>query len=254
MKFRLAPSVVLYCALSLVLLSHCSHRTQAQPIPNKTSNANRLSSAEQDVLNEINQARLHPAEYASNLEGLKPFFKGKEYSPQGQAALSTTEGWDAVEDAIRFLRATQPQSPLTLSHGLCLAALAHVKDQSGTGATGHKGLDNGLIEQRVRAFGTWQGGIGENLSYGSESARERVMTWLIDDGFASRGHRKRLLSGDYKVAGLSCGPHPEFGTMCVITLAGGFSDIDSAKQPPSNQTKSITPIQKPKRKKTARRV
>jgi hypothetical protein len=63
----------------------------------------------------------------------------------------------------------------------------------------------------VKPFGTWQGAIGENLTYGNESARERVLTWLIDDGFASRGHRKRLLSSEYKVAGLACGPHPEFG-------------------------------------------
>jgi len=106
----------------------------------------------------------------------------------------------------------------------------------------------------------WQGGVGENLSYGNESARERVVTWLIDDGVSTRGHRTRLLSADYKVAGLSCGPHPEYGTMCVVTLAGGF--VDQKAQPVTNpQTKAPTNTQtktptspKTKTKRTARRV
>src|SRR5205807_8717638 len=85
-----------------------------------------------------------------------------------------------------------------------------------------------FIEQRVKPFGTWEGVIGENLTYGDQPARERLLTWLIDDGFASRGHRKRLMGAEYKVAGLSCGPHPEYKSMCVLDLAGGFVDIPTA--------------------------
>jgi hypothetical protein len=126
-----------------------------------------------------------------------------------------------------------------VSEGLSFAAIAHVKDQSGSGATGHRtGNGGGLIEDRVKPFGSWQGAIGENLSYGSESARDRLLTWLIDDGFASRGHRKRLMSSDYKVAGLSCGPHPEYGTMCCLTLAGNFIDVAAGKPSTSNQNTS----------------
>src|SRR5205807_1362770 len=132
----------------------------------------------------------------------------------------------------------RPIGPLTASQGLCLAALAHVKDQSSTGATGHQSADSTLIEQRVKPFGSWQGVIGENLTYGNDSARERLLTWLIDDGFASRGHRNRLMSENYRVAGVSCGPHPEFRAMCVLELAGGFIDSAAAKLPTSNQTKS----------------
>ena len=50
------------------------------------------------------------------------------------------------------------------------------------------------------------------------------MTLLIDDGFTDRGHRTRLLSPDFKVAGVSCGDHAQLGVMCVITLAGGYTD------------------------------
>jgi uncharacterized protein YkwD len=250
MKFRLVGLVALCCAFGLIASFSGSDKGQTQT--NKSSAKDSLSSDERDLLNEINQARAHPQVYAGYLEKLKPFFDGKTYKPPGgQDAFKTEEGWAAVEDAIKFLRATKPLPPLSMSPGLCSAAMTHVKDQSGTGTTGHQGGDNTFIEQRVKPFGTWLGGIGENLTYGNQSARERLLTWLIDDGFASRGHRRRLMSPEYKVAGVCCGPHPQYQTMCAITLAGGFVDLQSAKATASPQTntstsnnKSKTPVKK----------
>ncbi len=144
------------------------------------------------------------------------------------------------------MRAAKAQAPLNMSPGLCLSAATHVKDQSASGATGHKGADSTFIEDRVKPFGNWQGGIGENLAYGNASARERVLTWLIDDGFASRGHRMRIMSENYRVAGLSCGPHPQFGSMCVLTLAGGFIESQSAKAATSPQINTNTKSSNPK--------
>jgi len=196
-----------------------------------------LSQTEQDLLNEINKARAEPQVYATYLEKLKPLFKGKIYTAAGQeSGLETQEGWDAVEDAIKFMRAAKPVGPLGASEGLRLAAVSHVKDQSASGSTGHAGADKTLIEERVKRLGSWQGDIGENLVYGDESARERILTWLIDDGVKTRGHRRRVMSQDYKVAGVSCGSHPAYGAMCVLALAGGFTDI-AAKQQPSNSDK-----------------
>lgn len=244
MKVRLVGVTALCCALAMI--ASFSDRNSSHSQTSKTSTATGLPQAEQDLLTEINQARANPGAYASYLENLKPFFNGKEYKPTGHLALTTLEGWAAVDDAIKFLRATKPLGPLSPSTGLTLSAQMHVKDQGGVGTTGHKGSNDSLIEQRVKAFGTWQGAIGENLTYGNESARERVLTWLIDDGFASRGHRKRLLSNDYKVAGVSCGPHPEFGTMCCLTLAGGFTDLQPSKSTTSAKTISETQTNKSK--------
>jgi uncharacterized protein YkwD len=230
MKVRLLLSA--FCTLLIVVLSG-SDRTRSQ-----TSGG--LSQAEHDLLSEINAARAHPGTYASYLEKLKPLFNGKVYSPSGQEAYTTQEGWSAVEEAMKFLRAAKPQGPLNMSPGLCLAAATHVKDQSGSGGTGHKGADSTFIEERVKPFGNWQGGIGENLTYGNASARERVLTWLIDDGFASRGHRMRIMSENYRVAGVSCGTHPQFGAMCVLTLAGGFIELQPAKPVVNKNTNTNT--------------
>jgi uncharacterized protein YkwD len=197
---------------------------------NKSSGSGALTDSERDLLNEINQARANPQLYATYLEKLKPQFSGKQYTPAGKDPLTTEEGWNAVDEAIRFLKALKPLPPLIASNGLSLAALTHVKDQSNTGNTGHRGA-SGMIEERVKPYGRWEGAIGENLCYGNDSARERLLTWLIDDGFPSRGHRRRLLETEYQVAGISCGSHPQYNAMCVLTLAGGFSEFNPGTAP-----------------------
>ena len=232
MKVRLAGLLALCCAFGLIV--SFSHSDASESQTTKAQAREGLSKDERDLMNEINEVRAHPNVYAGYLEKLKPFFKGKDFK-SGALEVTPQEGWSAVEDAIAFLRAAKPLAPLGMSAGLCLASLSHVKDQSGTGATGHKGNDSSLVEERVKPFGTWQGGIGENLAYGPESGRDRLLTWLIDDGFASRGHRRRIMSADYKVAGVCCGPHPEYGTMCVLTMAGSFVDATAAKAPAGNQ-------------------
>jgi uncharacterized protein YkwD len=158
MKVRFVGLMALCCALALIASFSGSNSSHSQT--KKVSTARGLGPTEQDLLTEINQVRANPSAYATYLENLKPFFNGKEYKPAGHQPFATQEGWAAVEDAIKFLRATKPLSPLTTSTGLSLSALAHVKDQSGSGATGHKGTDNSLIEQRVKPFGTWEGAIG----------------------------------------------------------------------------------------------
>jgi uncharacterized protein YkwD len=190
-----------------------------------------LTDSERDLLNEINQARANPQLYASYLEKLKPQFSGKQYTPVGKDPLTTEEGWNAVDEAIRFLKSLKPLPPLMASDGLSLAALTHVKDQGNTGNTGHRGGKGSMIEERVKPYGRWQGAIGENICYGNDSARERLLTWLIDDGVPSRGHRRRLLGTEYQVAGISCGSHPQYSAMCVLTLAGGFSEFNPATGP-----------------------
>src|SRR5712692_9492310 len=148
MKVRLL--LLAFCTLVIVVLSG-SDRTRSQT--NQLASGGGLSSAEGDLLSEVNQARAHPGTYASYLEKLKPLFNGKTYSPSGQEAYTTQEGWSAVEEAIKFMRAAKAQGPLNMSPGLTQAAATHVKDQSATGATGHKGADSTFIEERVKPFG-----------------------------------------------------------------------------------------------------
>ena len=73
-----------------------------------TGSGSALTDSERDLLNEINQARANPPLYATYLEKLKPQFSGKQYTPAGKDPLTTEEGWNAVDEAIRFLKALKP--------------------------------------------------------------------------------------------------------------------------------------------------
>jgi uncharacterized protein YkwD len=221
-----------------VLLSsiHAPRATAAQKLIGASAGAS--AALEQEVINEINFARTHPAEYAAYLEQLRSYFSGKEYRRPGKPGLMTQEGTKALDEAIAFLRAAKPVPPLSLSQGMCLGARELVREQSASGETGHKGADGSFCEQRTQRFGSWTEPIGENLTYGDDPARERVLTLLIDDGFASRGHRKSLLDPTFKVAGIACGEH-KLGAMCVITLAGGFANVTAKTAQPAGKTTTI---------------
>lgn len=232
-----------FAALLLLLLFADSTQTaRAQALSLK--GGERMSAAEREVLDEMNLARTRPAEYAAVLEKLKPFYKGNVFTGPDGKALVTQEGWKAVEEAVTFMRGLKPLQPLAASNGMCSGAGELVKDQSRSGATGHKGSDGSFCEQRLTRYGTWLSPVGENLSYGSHTARDRVVQLLIDDGFANRGHRQRILDPGYKVAGVSCGQHPSEGGLCVITIAGGFNDGAAAAAPakaPAAGTKTAQP-------------
>ena len=64
--------------------------------------------------------------------------------------------------------------------------------------------------------------IGENIAYGQySSARGMVINLIIDDGVQNRGHRKNQFDPTFAKAGVSCGSHPRYETMCVIDFSSG---------------------------------
>jgi uncharacterized protein YkwD len=214
-------------ALALTQHARAARETKAPP-----SGAVSYAALEQEVVSEINLARTRPAEYATYLEALRSMYAGKEFRRPGRPGLLTEEGTGALDEAVKFMRAARPLPALAVSNGMCYGARELVKEQAASGATGHKGADGSFCEQRTGRFGAWREPIGENLSYGDETARERVLTLLIDDGFANRGHRQRLLGAAYKVVGVACGDH-KLGALCVITLAGGFAEGPAATKTPT---------------------
>ena len=234
-----APRIV--CALAL-LFAFAAFSTPAQKL--MTTSTPSFAALEQEVLSEINLARTSPARYAEYLEQLRPLFVGTELRRPGRPSLRTQEGASALEEAVRFLRAAKPLPPLELSKGMCSGAKELVNDQGTTGATGHRGTDGSFCEARVERFGTWADPIGENLSYGTETARERIITLITDDGFANRGHRTRIFDPRFKVAGVACGDHKE-GPLCVVTFAGGFTDRAAPGRQPANSKSPATKRQPP---------
>jgi uncharacterized protein YkwD len=177
------------------------------------------------VLAEINLARTDPRAYAGFLREFRRQFRGKYYVLPGSAVrIQTGEGVAAVDEAIRFLSRSKPLPPLTWSEGLAEAAAELAEEQGGSGATGHTDRQSHGVRERIERHGKWERRIGENIGYGPTGPRNMVMQLIIDDRVPDRGHRINTFSRDFTTAGVACGPHPRFGSMCVVDFAGGFRD------------------------------
>lgn len=180
------------------------------------------------VLQEINLARTAPRTYAGFLRELRSRFKGKYYVLPGDATrMQTSEGVKAVDEAIKVLSRQKPLPPLTWSAGLAAAAAELAKEQSRSGAIGHTGSQGRGMQERIERHGRWERLIGENIGYGPKDARSMVMQLIIDDGVPDRGHRDNIFSTAFRTAGVACGSHPRFGSMCVMDFAGGFEEYRS---------------------------
>ncbi len=178
-----------------------------------------------EVFREINLARTNPKAYAGFVRKFRRSYHGKTFQISGShVSVRTAEGVAAVDEAIAFLSSQKPQPPLVWSEGLARAAAELVEDEGPSGETGHTGAKSGDIQKRIERQGSWRGGIGENICYGPSNARLVVMELIIDDGVPDRGHRKNLFHRTFSTAGVSCGPHMVFSSMCVIDFAVRFTE------------------------------
>jgi len=173
----------------------------------------------------MNSARTNPPAYARHLQELLGSFDGKVIRKPGKVGLRTQEGKSAVVEAISFLKRTAPVPPLKRSAALAAAARDHVRDQGITGEIGHTGTDGSTMTSRIERHGTWMGGISENIDYGADTARDVVISLIVDDGVPSRGHRKNIFRQETRFAGVACGAHQRYRSMCVIDYAVGMKGL-----------------------------
>ena len=183
-----------------------------------------LSELEKDVVFEMNKARSNPAKYAElYIEPLAKKFSGKSYKKNGVTVV-TAEGAAAVEECVRVMGASSPLAAYSPSEGLSAAAAVHAESQGLTNQTGHTGTDGSSAFDRIKRYGTYST-AGENVSYGSDTGRDIVVSFLIDDGVASRGHRKNIMSSGFTHAGVGYfNKHKLYGSECVIDFAGGWKE------------------------------
>lgn len=145
-------------SFSILLLAACLQTSTAQP-----------TERELLMLEEVNYARTKPAEYAQYIA---------EYVEYWQ---STGDELAASKELYKILTTMEPIQPLVWADQLYADAVKHGNWMKRTGNFEHSDYD-------------W----AENLVCGEEEIRYSVLNLLIDGGVRSRGHRKNLLSPEYK--------------------------------------------------------
>jgi uncharacterized protein YkwD len=197
------------------------------------------ASFEAAVLDELNFARTQPDAYARELRDYRDLFEGRVvHEDRDPVGVMTNEGVAAVDEAIAFLKRQAPLEPLDASRMLDQAALGHVRDQGRRGAVGHAGSDGSSLGQRIQRQGLWSGGVAEVISYGKDSPAAVVRQLIIDDGVASRGHRRNIFNPGFRYAGVGCGEHRVHGAMCVIDFANGISARQGASPPSGSPSRA----------------
>jgi uncharacterized protein YkwD len=194
-----------------------------------------ISTREQATIDEINLARANPAAYIKFMELFKQYYRGREIHYPDGSVLVTNEGVASLDEAIVFMRSLRPSSPLEVRKGMVLAAKDQMNDMVKTGKSGHRGSDGSTAGDRMSRHGDWADVLGEDIVYFSRSAREDVISLIIDDGTSTRGHRKNIFKADFHVIGIALSAPLKSGTICVITFAGGYKDRELTITPAASR-------------------
>lgn len=225
----LAPLTTLALALSLAACGPPAPPPRAVPRPAVPLPARHEppspadAALERAVIAEINRLRADPAAYAEALDALLPLFDGDVLRRPGvRIGLKTREGPAAVREAAEALRATPALPALRREEGLSFAARDHARDLGPRGLATHAGTDGSTTADRAARYGQWRRRLTENLEFGSTTGRFVVIALLVDDAVPDRGHRKNLLDPMVAAVGVGCGPHKQYGRMCVIVQAGEY--------------------------------
>lgn len=194
----------------------------------------------QAVAGALNAMRAPPGAFADALSRLRALFDPGEplvyHLPGDPVGHVTREGARAVEEAAVAVRASPALPALTWSPLLAAAARLHVDAQGPGGAVGHGGAGAGPGDRAVRAGGDRY--VAETISYGAATPAEVIRQLVIDDGVPSRGHRRILLSPEYRFVGAACGYHAQYRVMCVLdfgTTATGAYAAPVVRRVPTNR-------------------
>jgi uncharacterized protein YkwD len=180
------------------------------------------------LLEEVNFARTNPQAYALRLE--------REPVSAWERGLAQSTDAGAFAEAVAFLKRQPSLPPLSGDENLTAAALDHVAEQGASGEVGHQSRGGEPFFQRLRRHGVDARVEGENIAYGPARAADVVRELIIDSGVADRGHRQNIFQPAFAVAGVTCGPHRVYGTVCVMDFSGpphGASIMLARAEPPS---------------------
>jgi uncharacterized protein YkwD len=196
-----------------------------QKLLDTARNVDYLTTKEKDFIYETNKLRSNPLKYAeAYIRTRLNRFAGKVFITGTNVNILTKEGVDAYKEAFNVLINTKPLPLQYPSRGISLAARDHAEDMIKNDFMEHEGSNGSDPATRVSAYGIWGKSIGENISLGDSEGREILIDLVVDDGVSDRGHRKNILSSDFKYLGISSLEKKDSKTITVIDYAGEYKE------------------------------
>jgi uncharacterized protein YkwD len=179
-------------------------------VPTTTAAAGKpaqLSQLEWDMVSEINLMRSNPAAYVQYVE---------KYQRESMIPASAATAAELIAE----LRALPALSQLSVMSCLYDAAKWHAETQRPKGDIDHQGVDGSWPWDRGRTYCSDLKDANENIVGGPSSVRNSVIVLLLDEGIASRGHRKNLVNKDWKY--VACYSAGMVGSMpnCYVQMFG----------------------------------
>ncbi|HEV7229748.1 MAG TPA: CAP domain-containing protein [Bacteroidia bacterium] len=169
-------------------------------ICNTAKEAGYLSDDEKRVVVYLNLARAYPDEFLN--------YYLKEAAEKLNQASSAS-----YHSLLKELKNHKALPLLQPNKELWQIAMAHAQDMGKSGKMGHTSSKGKTFDQRSASFNMKK---AENCDYGNSEPLLIVTDLLIDDKVASLGHRKNILTPDFKQCGVSIQPHKKYTVNCVM--------------------------------------
>lgn len=214
--------IIALCFSPFSLLAQKNVPVNQKPNVPKPGETRASTAMEIAVLEEINLARSDPQKYVVFLEEYKKLFKGNVVYLPGFLRVQTNEGKTPVEEAIEYLKTLPKLKPFTFSNSLNKAANLQLADLIADSTIGHTGRDGSDLKTRLKRFGMVGELYAENIAYYADTAREIVLTMIVDDGVKSRNHRKNVFSQNLRLIGIAFGKGKTGEGLCVADFTDYF--------------------------------
>jgi len=177
---------------------------------------------EPDLVDEINDLRRNPKQYAQKLNKYLNYFDGKILRVPGrEKEINTEEGAKAFTEAIDFLSKLSPLKPYTPSKGLCRVGIDFLKQIASLTPEASRTSDS---EKIVDKYGDYSGDLARATDFGGEIPEYVVVTVLVSDGDPKRAQREALVSSEFTKVGVAFGKHNTFEHDTVIFTSANFTN------------------------------
>lgn len=193
----------------------------------------------EEVLEEINEARTKPSEYAAKLERIQSTLSGRKVKV-GKHTMKIKEGSSIFDETIQYLLNIGQMEPLELCDGLSESAnelLSILIIQEGVDMSDFN-LDIYDLEHRLDHFGVFFGEFSELIDYGSFDPEFVVVNFLLSDGDETRNDRHTIMNPLMKYCGITSGILPSTKKCTILNFVQHY--FKPGEEIPDDMLKNFT--------------